>query len=305
MAQRSRAGFKTTKNSRYATNGTGAITGANSRDMFEDVADSFLNRTDDVLDEDDMASNSDTAVPTQQSVKAFVESQVGGSNSVDTYSRIFEDFDVGPTGYYNLSTFNNGGGLGGTVQIASFGQDNTDKAIGVTEFNTAASTAGGSGLVNTIYRHPVGFGAIHSMIFRAALSALSDGTNTYNVRLGYMDSYQTSVVANGIYFRYTHASNGGKWEAVCTSAGTTTQADTGVTAIVGSFSVFKIVVNSDATQVDFYIDGVLTNSITTNIPTASGTTVGQAAVIEKVAGSTSRSLYLDYVEKTITRTTAR
>lgn len=42
MAQRTIAAFKSTKNSRYADNTSGAVTAANSRDMFEDVADSAL-----------------------------------------------------------------------------------------------------------------------------------------------------------------------------------------------------------------------------------------------------------------------
>lgn len=41
MAVRTKEAFKSTKNSRYADNTTGAITAANSRDMFEDAADSF------------------------------------------------------------------------------------------------------------------------------------------------------------------------------------------------------------------------------------------------------------------------
>lgn len=42
MAQRSKASFKTTKNSRYADNTSGLVTATNSRDMFEDAADSFI-----------------------------------------------------------------------------------------------------------------------------------------------------------------------------------------------------------------------------------------------------------------------
>jgi hypothetical protein len=39
-----------------------------------------------VLDEDNMASNSDTAVPTQQSVKAYVDAQVAGKDEADEIS---------------------------------------------------------------------------------------------------------------------------------------------------------------------------------------------------------------------------
>lgn len=239
--------------------------------------------------------------------KEYVDAQVSSiDSSVDTYTRIFEDFDLGPLGYFSNTSFNNGGGVGGTFAPSSFGQDSTEKAIGVLEYPTGASTAGGCALVNTVYRHPLGFGAIHRLKFRAALSALSDGVNAYNVRMGYMNGYATSIAAtSGAFFRYTHASNGGRWEAVCIS-GAATQVDTGIAATAsGVFSTFEIVINSDATSVEFYIDDVLVATIATNIPNTSGMTVGQAAVIEKVAGGASRSLYLDYVEKTVQRTTAR
>ena len=79
MAQRTASAFKTTKNSRYADNTSGSVTAANSRDMFEDTADSFLNISDHLIDEDDMASDSATKVPSQQSVKAYVDGKISVS----------------------------------------------------------------------------------------------------------------------------------------------------------------------------------------------------------------------------------
>lgn len=72
MAVRDVAGIKTIASSRFADNATGQISAGDSSDTFSDVADSFLNITDHLLDEDDMASDSATKVPSQQSVKAFV-----------------------------------------------------------------------------------------------------------------------------------------------------------------------------------------------------------------------------------------
>ncbi len=78
MAQRDITTFKSTKNSRFADNSSGSISEGDSRDMFEDTADSFLNITDHLLDEDDMASNSASKVPSQQSVKTYVDAATGG-----------------------------------------------------------------------------------------------------------------------------------------------------------------------------------------------------------------------------------
>lgn len=78
MAQRTVTAFKSTKNSRFADNTTGGISEQDSRDMYEDVADSFLNIPDHFIDEDSFASDSPTKVPSQQSVKAYVDAQTGG-----------------------------------------------------------------------------------------------------------------------------------------------------------------------------------------------------------------------------------
>lgn len=87
MAKRSVSSFKSTKNTRFADSTTGEISAGDSRDMYEDVADSFLNITDHLLDEDDMSSDSATKVPSQQSVKAYVDAQVsdaGGTSGTYT-----------------------------------------------------------------------------------------------------------------------------------------------------------------------------------------------------------------------------
>lgn len=80
MAQRTRTNFKSTKDAVITTNGVGGITGAIHNDILEDVADSTV-FIDDVLDEDDMATDSAVYPPSQQSVKAYVDNN-GGSGDV-------------------------------------------------------------------------------------------------------------------------------------------------------------------------------------------------------------------------------
>src|SRR5688572_6430103 len=86
MAQRDVVTFKATKDSRYADNAVGSVSAQDSRNMFEDTADSFLNITDHFIDEDSFATNSATKVPSQQSTKAYVDAQVGGVGSSITVS---------------------------------------------------------------------------------------------------------------------------------------------------------------------------------------------------------------------------
>lgn len=61
-----------TSGTTFPDNTTGEISEGDMRTFGKDIQDSFLNITDHLLDEDDMASNSATKVPSQQSVKAYV-----------------------------------------------------------------------------------------------------------------------------------------------------------------------------------------------------------------------------------------
>lgn len=65
--------FNSSSTGLFKTNTTKDIGSDDMRTMVEDLTDSFLNKTDEILDEDDMASNSAAAVPSQQSVKAYVD----------------------------------------------------------------------------------------------------------------------------------------------------------------------------------------------------------------------------------------
>lgn len=303
MAQRTVSAFKSTKNSRFADNTTGLISEGDSRDMYEDVADSFLNISDHFIDEDSFASDSASKVPSQQSVKAFVAAQVFGAGVIDTSSRIFEDF-YAAVQYFSLTAFNGGGGVGASPSASAYGLDSTEKAIGVLLLSTSTSTAGGSALANTTWQLTFGFGFTITQTWRIALKDLSDGTNTFIVEVGFSNAF-SSVPSNGAYFRYTHSVNSGKWQAVTVVGGTETAEDTGITAAVDGFHSFKILTNDDATQVDFYIDGVKTNDITTNIPNDAAEIFGYNATIRKSAGSTAKGIYVDYFDMTATRTTAR
>lgn len=286
----------------FPDNTTSEISESDMRTFGENLADSFLNKSNDLIDDDTFATASSTTVPSSESVKAYVDAQASGLNSVDLYSRIFDDFNTGPAGYMNLQAFSTGGGSGAVPGLSSFGCDSTEQCSGVMTFGTATSTNGGSGLINVTYTHLFGNSFQYTLSYRVALSALSDGTDTYTIRIGFVNTF-SSTPTSGAYFRYTHGTNSGKWEAVTVDSGVETAEDTGITADISTFHIFKVVANAAGTQIDFYIDGVKTNDITTNIPSA--VFVGQSAVIHKTAGSTSRTMYMDYFEFITERTTAR
>jgi hypothetical protein len=65
--------FNNSSTGLFKTNTTQAIGSDDQRALVTAIKESYLNRIDDVKDEDDMASNSAAAVPSQQSVKAYVD----------------------------------------------------------------------------------------------------------------------------------------------------------------------------------------------------------------------------------------
>lgn len=81
MAQETDAQLQTRRGVIENETTVGANTTVRVGDMFENIIDSKINN-DKIIDEDDMVSDSATEVPTQQSVKAYVDAQVGGGGHV-------------------------------------------------------------------------------------------------------------------------------------------------------------------------------------------------------------------------------
>lgn len=188
-------------------------------------------------------------------------------------------------------------GTGAIVNSVAVGSLN---ALGIVSLELGTTTTGSA----SVYSKPSS-GAASSVklgLGRARFAAkhavhtLSDGTNTYTTRLGFIDS-NSGESTDGVFFRYTDGVNAGKWQAVCRSNGTETTADTGITPVADTWHLFEIDVNADGTSVSFSIDSSVVATITTNIPTGAGRETGYGAMALKSAGTTSTSGgYIDYME---------
>jgi len=81
MAQLNTTSYKNlygNSGSEFPDNTSAEISEGDMRTFGENTADSFLNKTDNFIDEDSFASDSATKVPSQQSVKAYVDAQIAG-----------------------------------------------------------------------------------------------------------------------------------------------------------------------------------------------------------------------------------
>jgi hypothetical protein len=126
-----------------------------------------------------------------------------------------------------------------------------------------------------------------------SVETLSDGTNTYKLRCGWMDaSNPTGEPSNGVYFRYTHGTNSGNWQFVARASGTETVINTGTAPLTGTSTMQSLIVavSPNGSACEGYIDGVSVGVTTTNIPTSAN--MGYYSQIEKTVGTAARTLYL-------------
>lgn len=187
----------------------------------------------------------------------------------------------------------------GTSSSVQFPATSGDNARGTATCSTGTTTTGRAGIYAMCDTSgqgsftPTGTGAF---IFeaRVKLTTLSDGTNTYICAVGSNQGVHSAFPGNnGYYFRYTHGTNSGKWQAVTDTGSLQTSTDTGVIADT-SYAIFRIEVNAANTSVAFYINNTLVATNTTNIPSSSSICNIGAGLL-KSAGTTARTIEVDYL----------
>ncbi len=128
------------------------------------------------------------------------------------------------------------------------------------------------------------------------IPTLSDGTNTFTYRAGFMDS-ATGDSTDGCYFRYTHSVASGQWQGVCRSNGTESVTGAGPAVVANTWYRLSININPSGTGVRFFVnDTEISSGITSNVPTGAGRGTGFGSSIVKSAGTTERLADLDYIE---------
>lgn len=128
------------------------------------------------------------------------------------------------------------------------------------------------------------------------LNQLSNSTDSYTFLVGFLDATPTPI--DGVFIRYTHSVNGGKYQFVCRSNNVETAIDTGVTANITDWVSIKIGVPANLGYADYSISGN-GGSITpaSNIPFGAGRETSAGVVIVNTLGtSATRSVDVDYLE---------
>lgn len=126
------------------------------------------------------------------------------------------------------------------------------------------------------------------------IPTLATDTEDYTLRFGFGDVVATEP-ATGIYFEYQRSSSV-NWRFKAATSSTRTTVTSSVAVTNNTWIHCKFVVNSAGNNVDFYLDGSLAGSITTNIPTTTGIGCGPVfSIIASLVVSGQRAAFFDYV----------
>ena len=228
-----------------------------------------------------------------------------------TAAGLAERPEAGPSRFYAFNDLHRANGdinwqidQSGTGASVAARSDLADGGFGWCNFNLGTVATNRCSILAGPGALRFGLGAAR-FAARVRQLTLSDATNTHSQRVGFLDAFSAEST-DGVFFRYTDAVNGGKWQAVTRSNNTETAVDTGITAAINTTYRFEILVNAAGSSAEFRIDGAVVATVTTNIPTAAGRETGAGILLMRTVGTASVTpVSADYVLVDQVMTTAR
>ena len=151
-------------------------------------------------------------------------------------------------------------GDGGAVALA----EGDNRHPGLLRLSITAAANSRAAQRRVVTAHRVGGGELQYEAL-TKLDIIPGGGNDFEVRMGFMtEETLLAEPADGVYFQREEATN--EWLAKTAKASSVTSVATGVVGTATVFQRFTIVVNSDASEVVYFIDDVEVARITTDIP---------------------------------------
>ena len=212
---------------------------------------------------------------------------------------VYSDFvNSGDTSFASVT-----GGTGASVTINGNAGDSFHTNPGVAICSTGTTTGGYGGLNLSPNYFCIGGGTITmECVFR--LPVLSDATDSYYYHFGIMNGVTST--SKSCWMRYSHIANSGKWECINEGSGVEAIEYSNSAIAANTWTKIKIVINAGATSAEFFVDDT---SIATNTGALPGTTIsdicGFKTFIKKFAGTTARTVEIDYIKFLIDLTTER
>lgn len=229
-----------------------------------------------VVDEDDMASNSSTKVPTQQSVKAYVDAAGGGGSSV-VYAEIANMLPnfVMTTGGWASNT----NGSGATLGVSAEGYFRMQSSSSFTSDSLAAYQKSDYSFIDTTYNI-----FNNDMRITAVIKSIQATNSPSESFFGTVD--QIMSTASNIPFTKTvkhigiyRTTGSGSSTYTASNANGTTQTSTTFTGPTNEkFASWRIDYTAGV-DIKYYLNGTLMATHTTNLPSGAQTTTGTSLTI--------------------------
>jgi hypothetical protein len=214
--------------------------------------------------------------------------------------RFFTDFDSS-TKYDNFVSLTSGVAAS-TARLTNFVPNQTANQIGIAHYQTGTATTGWAMHITEQSANAQQFqfgGGTWMYESYIEVNTLSDATDRFRFISGFGNNATSGVEINGAFFTYDEGgvSNGTiaspNWQCVTTVGAVRTLTTTSV-AVTTTWTKLRIIINADATEVKFYIDGTLVATHTTNIPVLPNR-LKVKQMIAKSLGTGNRFVYCDYI----------
>lgn len=178
-------------------------------------------------------------------------------------------------------------GPGGSISSVNGGAD----APGVWRLNCGTTASGVTYIsLGAVPNITLGAGVVR-IPFRFRAPTLSTGTDRFQYNIGLRQSWGAAP-AERIVLRYDHSLNSGKIDLLVTVGGVTTTVNGSTTVAANTWVSGYFEISADGSEVDLYVNGALEASANSGLPTGA---MAVGAQINKVAGTSSRDLDLDYL----------
>lgn len=220
-----------------------------------------------------------------------------------------EDFQHSTTGGIILFTAaQTGTGAGATLgnyeELPNYTPDAVNRSrMGIVTFSTGTTATGRAGTLSNVNCYTFNTNQYQLAVSaRLGNHAISDGTDTYQAYIGFLDSI-TAVSTDGAYF--LHDSTSANWQCVSRSNNVQTLVNSGVPVQTNRYALFEIRYDPIANALTYYINNVLVATITTNIPNTTARLIGLGYFINKTVGLIARTITIDYTELEIVLANSR
>jgi hypothetical protein len=223
----------------------------------------------------------------------------GGGNKYWKYQQ-WEHFLLPPQNSGTVAgsslVMTNASGTGASFTTFAAAASTMTGYAGVVTGSTGTTTTGWASLGSGNYANLFRFDGTTKVIWMTKLyiDTLRNGTDDYRITVGFGDNVGNGALpADGAYFLYDSVS--ANWQYVTANNSSRTTAVS--TVAVNALTTYILEVEFDGTGFNFYINGTLVNGspVTTNTPITSGRETSHGIVITKTAGTTARTVNVDWV----------